>query len=119
MHRNLGDWFMELKYCILGCIMMILAPEAHAITASFSGGSGGVSCVSTTTFSANDLDSVSLRSVLGEDYLSQTISGSGNLNENHSIGSAQGSYAEVGAKVIDSGKYEYTYTLTPGDQGLV
>jgi hypothetical protein len=48
-----------------------------------------------------------------EGGLSKTIGGGGNLKENHSFMNIQGSYAEVGAKVIKGDRYDYSYSLSP------
>ncbi len=57
--------------------------------------------------------SVNCNALPCEGGLSKTIGGGGNLKENHSFMNIQGSYAEVGAKVIKGDRYDYSYSLSP------
>jgi hypothetical protein len=57
--------------------------------------------------------SVNCNALPGEGGLSKTIGDRGNLKENHSYMDIQGSYVEVGAKVIKGDRYDYSYSRSP------
>jgi hypothetical protein len=60
---------------------------------------------------AGDLESLTSSSVLERDDRSNAFHGNGNMVENNPVTNDQGSYAKVGAKVINADNYTYSYTI--------
>lgn len=67
----------------------------------------------TAALQAGDLESLTSSSVLRRDGLSNAFHGNGNMVENNPVTNGQGSYAKVGAKIINADNYTYSYTITP------
>jgi hypothetical protein len=110
---------MKVVYCLLIAIILAIMPGADAITMSISEGTGGQSFSSTASLQADDSDVASFSAVLDGDSISHIFSGSGNMNESHSVTNSQGFSAEVATKLIGADRYDYSYTLTPNSLDYV
>lgn len=93
---------------IFGAILF--ASTANGISISVSGDAGGF----TEVIDAGYDDKVSGRTVIGSDRLSNSIEGSGNLSESHSVSNTAGATAEVGVNISQAEWFSYSYNLWPG-----
>jgi hypothetical protein len=100
-----------LSFCITILVAMFFLSSAFAIDISMSNDAGSIS----STFDTGREDSVNVNTVLSQDALQNSISGSGNLNERHSVKNNAGYEASVGVNLTDADVYTYSYHLTPGD----
>jgi hypothetical protein len=89
------------------CVLVFLIPGAYGFSVSIAGGQGGSSFSDTTTFSSQNIDSLSVNSIVNGAALEQFASGSGDLHKIFAASSRRGERAQITADVVNSGGWEY------------
>ena len=95
-------------------VLVAMAPLAYAIDYSMSCDSGSIS----TSINAGNDDQVSSSTVLGQDVLQSSISGSGNFRDVHSVKNSAGHEVTVGLNLRNATSYAYSYALNPDDTNI-
>jgi hypothetical protein len=110
---------MESRYILLILLITVLfISGANAIRVSMYGGEGGNSGGSSVNLIVPDDETLNLRTILGDSGgISQSIKGSGSINESHFVENANGDRAEISVDVADAEYYDYGYSLYPGEGG--
>ena len=92
-------------------VLVTMAPLAYAIDYSMSCDSGSVS----TSINAGTDDQVISSTILSQDMLQNSISGSGNFSDVHSVKNSAGHEVTVGVDLKNATSYAYSYVLNPDD----
>ena len=92
-------------------VLVAMAPLAYAIDYSMSCDSGSIS----TSINAGNDDQISSSMVLSQDMLQNSISGSGNFSDVHSVKNSAGHEVTVGLNLKNATSYAYSYALNPDD----
>jgi len=99
-----------MKHCIwLATALMLLASEAYGF--SYSASTDDIGC--SATFSVPTEEGLVASTALDGSSLSNTISGRGDLHENHFVQNGEGATALVRADVRNASSYTYSYQLDP------
>lgn len=94
---------------------MALTTAVSAVDVSISSGVGS----STMSFGADLKDSVSSTTILSQSSLEHSTSGSGSFKEDHWIDGVNNAKSGVGVDIVGSEDYQYSYRLTPPQEGLI
>ncbi len=104
-----------MSYKLLTIVCMSLAffiPSACGINIAGSSNGGGFS----VSMDLGVDDRVSMSAILGQESVSNTIEGAGDLKEDHWVANRNGAFASVGVDIDNSTDYSYSYTLVPGSR---
>lgn len=88
-------------------VLVFLIPVAYGVSVSISGTQSGSSFFDTTTFNAQNSDSLSANSIVNGAALEQYASGSGNLHKSFGAFNHRGEKAQITANVVNAGSWEY------------
>ena len=88
-------------------VLVFLIPGAYGFSVSIAGSQGGSGFFDTTTFNAQNSDSLSVNSIVNGPALEQIASGSGDLHKSFGASSRRGERAQITADVVNSGSWEY------------
>lgn len=99
-----------MKTIVLILLASIAMHPVLAIDCSMSGSGGGTS----TDFNTGLEDSVSMITVLSDDSLQNSISGSGSFKDDHAVKNGAGYEASVGVNITNAELYNYNYYISPG-----
>jgi hypothetical protein len=89
-------------------VLVVLIPGAYGFSVSIAGSQGGSGFFDTTTFSAQNSDSLSVNSIVKGEALEQVASGSGDLHKIFGASNRRGERAQITADVVNSGSWEYS-----------
>ena len=92
-------------------VLVAMAPLVYAIDYSMSCDSGSIS----TSINAGNDDQISSSTVLSQDVLQSSISGSGNFSDVHSVKNSAGREVTVGLNLKNATSYAYSYALNPDE----
>lgn len=99
---------------VIAAAVALFMSTATAISYGISSDGGSTSTVT----DAGIEDQVSSNTVLSQDTLQNSISGGGNLKENHTMKNLAGYEASVGVDLVNASHYAYSYQLNPGDRDI-
>ena len=89
-------------------VLVVLIPGAYGFSMSIAGSQGGSGFFDTTTFSAQNSDSLSVNSIVKGEAMEQVASGSGDLHKIFGASNRRGERAQITADVVNSGSWEYS-----------
>ena len=84
-------------------------------SASITGSQGGSSFFDTTTFNAQNDDSLSVHNIVYGAAMEQYASGNGNLHKSFGASNHRGEKAQITADVVDVGDWKYTQPVMAVD----